>query len=143
MRSSGHVGGERIMSARPPVQRDANGREIINGHVIENGIFRPPVLHDPPDEKPLRPAASPSVHEPEKIRRGPPPRASWAWAGNGGYYVRIRGRDAELQAGKKVIVKQNDRSNPVEVVLRNLVEWSAGNKTDPPIALYSFGRVSR
>jgi hypothetical protein len=26
------------MSVRPPVQRDANGREIINGHVIENGI---------------------------------------------------------------------------------------------------------
>jgi hypothetical protein len=102
---------------------------------------------DPPDEKSLRPAASPSVsrfiHDPAKIRRGAPPRVSWAWAGNGYYLVRIRGRDAELQSGKQLIVKRNDGSNPVSVVLRNLIEWSAANKTEPTTALYSFRRVAQ
>jgi hypothetical protein len=131
------------VSARPPVWRDANGREIINGHVIENGMFRPPVLYDPPDEPPV---LSP-VHVPAKARRGRPQRASIVWSycgGWGAYRVQIRGRNAEWQAGKQFIVEEKDGSGrPVSVVLRDLIEWSAANKTDPSIALYSFRRVAQ
>jgi hypothetical protein len=67
--------------------------------------------------------------------------ASWAWTGGGAYRIKVEGRDAERQAGKQFTVTRRDGTNPVSVILINLIEWSAGGNSSPPSAFYSYRRA--